>query len=228
MLANITQLATSEGRSRPGHLTRSATLLSLLWAKPRPKTAGQVGGGGRAMDPYVLTGVTQLSMTGMTACQQSHLHPWTQLSDAQCTCWFSQVSFPELGGHILCHICNFSVGFFWAQGWNHHPSQFIPCANQLSLLMALEGGGAPQRDRAFEQALHLGPSEGVISGAEPCWNRQLGLCTLRRGCLAVRCPMGLELSWHLWCSAFSISAAVLYLGWGGLGLCMWLWYLAGF
>lgn len=29
-------------RSRPGHLTPSATLLSLLWAKPRPNTAGCV------------------------------------------------------------------------------------------------------------------------------------------------------------------------------------------
>ena len=35
---------------------------------------GRVGGGGRAMDPYILIGVTQLSMTGMTACLNSPVY----------------------------------------------------------------------------------------------------------------------------------------------------------
>lgn len=35
------------------------------------------------MDPYILIGVTQLSMTGIDSLpQQSRLHLWTQLSDA--------------------------------------------------------------------------------------------------------------------------------------------------
>lgn len=227
MLADITQLATGEGQDL-------VTLLLLphysVFFEPNPDQI-QLAGWVREGEPWIPVSLLQWLSSPWLGWQLASTVPFTPVNPVKwciAHCWLSQVSFPELGGHFSCLICSLPVGFFWAQGWNHHPSQFIPCANQLSLWMALEGGGAPQRDWAFKQALHVGPSEGLISEAEPCWNRQLGLCTLRRGCLAIHCPVELELSRHLQCSAFSVRAAMLYLSWGGLGLCMWLWYLARF
>ena len=123
-----------------GHIAQS----SLSQAQTKDSWLGGLGSG--AMDPHVLTGVVQLSMTGVTA------HPSVPWTVPVYTCGPSKMvhsrpidshkcPFQSLGAASYALVCNLlGTGLK-----SLFPSIYSLCKS-FEPTDAVEGGGAPQRD----------------------------------------------------------------------------------